>query len=116
MFSDVKFQLIPADAQMLALVRYETDYGIFNHDADNYPLSLALVRFHWSEDTVSTSRLQSLMQRFADYGVGSKFCISWSDFLKMPRHECELMLEISSKRAAEAEKAAENELNALPPT
>jgi len=73
------------DIKLLLLHRYETKYKIYNHDAsDDSQNPLALVRMHWSEDTISTSRTSERDQQFIDLEVHRWTGMSLKEFLDFP--------------------------------
>ena len=77
------------------LHRYETDYGIYNHDADRNPYSLALVAMHPAENPMPGCKLYERMRRFAKSKVGDVFHISFTDFIQLPTHMVLEMFQIA---------------------
>jgi hypothetical protein len=83
------------DLQILLRERYEKAYGIYGHqDANDH---FALVRHHWSEDTIIASRLRERMTAFVEKQVGRHFNISFTEFLEQPSYVCDLQLEVLDK-------------------
>ncbi len=102
------------DAQLMLAEKYETVYGIFNHSDDiNRPL--AVVALHPAENMASGSRLYERMAAFSDYNVGTRFNISFLDFMSCPRDVCDEMVRLSvkyQKKSLEIESDIEQQLNA----
>lgn len=85
------------------LHKYETTFGIHNHDKDSATgedalRPLALVEMHWAENTDLDGRLYERMQQYMDRDVFKYFGESWSSFLNLPTHECMRMLEMCAKK------------------
>lgn len=77
---------------MLLLDRYETTYGIYNHeDAGAHPFAPILM--HWNQDTVTGGGLHERMKEFVMLDIGKSFNISFPEFLEQPTYVCELMLQ-----------------------
>lgn len=80
------------DLQILLRERYERAHGIYDHqDANDH---FALVRHHWSEDTIIASRLRERMAAFVEKQVGRHFNISFPEFLEQPSYVCDMQLEV----------------------
>lgn len=94
------------DVQILLRERYEQAYGIYDHLAVKAAATadasrddhFALVRHHWSEDSVVASRLRERMEAFITMRVGHNFHISFMEFIELPTYVCDLMLEVLDKR------------------
>lgn len=93
---------------MYLLHRYETDYGIYNHDADKNPDSMALVRMHPAEDTYTGGRLAERTRQFAEREVAKFFNISLIEFLDLPSFYCLDLLRVSREMQAKAARHANN--------
>lgn len=91
-------RFVSTDVQILLRERYEQAHGIYHHQGakDDH---FALVRHHWCEDSISSSRLRERMEAFLDLGVGKHFNMSWNEFIDQPTYVCDLQLEILEKRA-----------------
>ena len=93
-------------AQILLLDRYETIYGIYNHDHEDPARPWALVAMHEAEDVVSGSQLHERMEQFVEKEVHKWFGISWLEFIEQPTDACIKMLEISARHQAVGDKTA----------
>lgn len=105
------------DAREVLVGFYETEFGIFDHynaeNAANHPI--ASVELHAAEEYREESARYVMMTAFAEKKIGAHFNISWFDFIKQPREECRMMMDVSDRKndkdaklqqeaAAEAEK------------
>lgn len=76
---------------MLLLDRYETTYGIYNHeDVGAHPFAAILM--HWNQDVIIEGGLHERMKEFVSLEVGKAFNISFAEFIDQPTYVCELML------------------------
>lgn len=91
--------LVSSDVQLLMIHRYETDYGIYNHDRDRDPYSMALVALHPAENSVEHSRLYERMRRFAKSKVKELFGLNFQEFIQQPRHVVLEMFRIAESAA-----------------
>ena len=94
----VPLKLCSTDSRLWLLQHYETTYGIFDHDNDPEPESMALVRMHSAEDPITGFGLRERMRQFEERNVYSVFGVSWSEFKELPTYECMLLLEFAEKR------------------
>lgn len=83
----VKRALNSVEAQQWALDRYETAYGIFDHNrtrrvGDEY----ALVRFHPEEDISIGDVLYERLKEYKEYNVKDHTGLSFKELLEFPRH------------------------------
>ncbi len=83
----VKRPLGSVEAQQWALDRYETAYGIFDHNkpsitGDEY----ALVRYHPSEDTSIGDILYERLHEYKECCVQDHTGLSFKELLELPRH------------------------------
>ena len=103
-------RLTSVETQIVLRERYETAHSIYNHtDANDH---FALVRHHWSEDTIVASRLRERMESFKELRIGKYFDISFPEFLKQPTYMCDLMIEVI-KEAPEENKELHDLLNEM---
>ncbi len=85
------------DVQILLREAYEQAFGIYDHrNATND--HFALVRQHWSEDAIGSSRLRERIEAFLDNKVGQQLHMSFNEFISQPTYLCDLQLEILSSR------------------
>ena len=109
-----KAQKMPAmDVRLLMLHRYETDWGIFNHDlADDEVDPLALIRMHPKEDAYTGSHLAERIRQYHERHVWDITREPLSAFLKYPRHMVMDILEYADQELRKRTKVMENEANA----
>lgn len=94
------------DARILMLHRYETDFGIFDHDHCSEINTMPLLRLHDCENSILHSLRRETMDKFAEKGIATKFGLSWTEFIKLPNWEIEMMFEAASKAEDEEAKIA----------
>jgi hypothetical protein len=102
---------------MLMRERYETVYGIHNHDAEvsngNPYRPLALVAMHECEDSSTGSVLYERIELFAIREVPKYFGLSLKEFLEFPTDYCLHILEVCMRRQTKDSNAAQQALNNL---
>jgi hypothetical protein len=77
------------DLKLMMLHNYETKFGIYDHDkSDDTRDPLALVRMHWGEDTISTSRLSERDKQFIDLEIHRYTGLNLVQFLELPTWRC----------------------------
>lgn len=91
-------------AELLLRERYETHYGIFNHDnpaaAKMRPLALAAL--HPKEDSFHYSMRHRLYWRFRDYEMAKHWGLSFKEFLELPWETTQALFAIEQRRAQQA--------------
>lgn len=85
---------------------YETQYGIFNHDAPNVAKEapLALVAMHRKEDAYSYSMERHYLWRFRLHKIPEKWGLSLNQWLELPIFIAEDLLNIETAIAVEEMK------------
>lgn len=80
---------------------YETQYGIFNHDAPGAAKAapLALVAMHRKEDAYSYSMERHYLWKFRQYKLNEKWGLSLNDWLSLPFFMACDLLEIEQRIA-----------------
>ena len=73
-------------ATMLALEAYDETYGIYDYSVDDPTMPLALVAMHPKEDCVSNGRLEKTIKAFRRSRVYKHYGLSLNEFLQLPRH------------------------------
>lgn len=88
-------------AELLLRERYETYYGIFNHDDESAGKlrPLALAALHPKEDSFRYSLRHRLMWRFRDYEIGKHWNLSYKEFMELPWEETQAIFQIEQRRA-----------------
>lgn len=102
-----------SDTALLLLDRYDTTYGIYNHDRPDPDRPLALVAMHTAENASVGSTLYERIDQFADLQVPKHFGLSLTEFFDFPTDICNKILEVSSARKKREEAAAEQALSQL---
>jgi hypothetical protein len=86
------------DTRQLLLHRYETDFGIYNHDISDFEKNpLALIRMHSREDSYTGSHLAERIRQYHDRQVWDVTHDPLHVFLNYPRHMVLDILEIADK-------------------
>lgn len=85
------------DVALLLLDRYETAYGIHNHDNDDPSRPLAVIAMHRCEDPSEGCLLYERIEQFAELKVGKYFNISFPDFMDLPSDICKKILETANR-------------------
>jgi hypothetical protein len=107
-------KMCTTDARLLLLHRYETDYGIYNHDLSDFDSNpMALIRMHPREDSYTGSHLAERIRQYHERHVFDVIHEPLSVFLSYPRHMVMDILEYADKVMRDKTKALANEGNAL---
>lgn len=93
---------------MLLLEIYEEVYGIHKHDDPQQPLSL--IAHHFTEDYKEISLEYKILYDFSQYKIGKHFNISLVEYLSLPCHMQENMIDIVIKQHSK-ELEVEEELS-----
>lgn len=97
-----------SQAQQILAMAYNTQFGIFNHIAqealDTNPAvdpkikrPLALIAAHPAEEYRSHSLLERLIEIFPNKKIGQHFNISFTDFMECPPEVVEKMIAVCDK-------------------
>lgn len=92
------------DTAIVLRERYETKYGLYNHDTSDPDRPLALLGLHWGEDNSEGSVLYERIEQYEEREVWQRFGLSLSDFLELPSDVCRCVMEIAGKRLKEKAK------------
>jgi hypothetical protein len=85
-----------SDARVVLREAYEQTYHIYDHDrVESSPL--AIVAMHPSENPFQDSLLAERMKDFARKKIGKWFNMSFTEFIRQPRADVEMMLEVASE-------------------
>lgn len=95
---DVAPVLCSTDTRLLLTDRYETTYGICNHDQADPTRPLLLIAMHPAEDTCTGSVLYERLEQFADLCITKHFGLSLTEFLELPTDVCSEIMRIAAKR------------------
>lgn len=85
--SNTLVKLKPTDARIYMLRKYETKFGIFNHDAGRDPNALPELRMHWEENRKVNSRMKARRDAYVKSKVNKWFGYTFSEFLSLTRQE-----------------------------
>ena len=87
-----------SDIQLWLRYRYETDYGVYNHELPPVPdQGLDLFLAHPMEDTYKHGPLYDRIVKFHERRVHQRFGITFTELLSMPREAVVHILEICGK-------------------
>jgi hypothetical protein len=102
------------DTRQLLLHRYETDFGIYNHDISDFEKNpLALIRMHSREDSYTGSQLAERIRQYHDRHVWEVTHDPLHVFLNYPRHMVLDILELADKALRDKTAALVKEGKAL---
>lgn len=93
--------------------RYDTAYGIYNHNTPQSDRPLALVGMHPSEDATTGSTLYERMALFEERQVFKRWGISLTEFFELPSDMCSYILEICAIRQTTEGGIVQNALRDL---
>jgi hypothetical protein len=85
----------PTVAEILALSAYQTEYGIYNHQAPDHTRPLALVAMHPKEDVLEGGPLFSHIRRYHQHQIQQHFRLSLVEFLELPPYLVDLLYDIT---------------------
>lgn len=108
--------LVSSDTALLLRDRYETTYGIYNHDAPDPTRQLALVGMHPKEDATRHSALHERVREFGKREVFKHYGINLRDFLELPTDVCMMIFETAAELAKDTSKMADEILKDMQPT
>jgi len=100
--SVVKRKFRSVETQQWMLHRYETDYGIYNHDQADPTKYYSLVAFHETEDLSIGDLLYERLEQYMEAGVKQYTGLSFNEFMDYPRHMVLRILERCRQRQAKA--------------
>jgi hypothetical protein len=101
------------DVQLLLRDRYETTYGIYNHDVPANDRQLALVGMHLKEDTYRHSLLHERIRMFGVNEVHKHYGLNLKEFLELPTDVCSLILEECAKLRGQSNKQTDDIVSRL---
>ncbi|BDD79880.1 hypothetical protein [Burkholderia phage FLC9] len=105
-------KIVATDVRLLLLHRYETDFGIFNHDlADDELDPLALIRMHPREDAYTGSFLAERLRQYNTRHVYEVTKMPFDRFLELPRHMVMDILEYADQELRTRTKIMQDEAN-----
>ena len=93
---------------MLLRDRYDTAYGICNHDLVDNERPLSLVGQHPKEENLLGSLLYERFDQFVEYDVFKYTGLSWDRFMEHEHHMCERILEKCLKKKNARDKDLSN--------
>lgn len=86
------------------LHRYETDYGIYDHDNDSPDNYYSLVAYHPTEDIAFGDLLYERLDQYMEARVKYYTGLSFDEFMDQPRHMVQRILDRCRTRAAKEPK------------
>jgi hypothetical protein len=111
-----KQPLRPTDAAIVLRERYETKFGIYNHDNPDPNRPLAVIAQHWAEDASEGSALYERIEQFEEREIYQRFGLSLTAFMTLPSDICKKVMEIAGKRLkqkADMTSTVKNDLDRL---
>mgnify|MGYP000137228693 FL=1 len=96
---------------LYGIERYETEYGIFDHDKTDD--SLAVMLMHEAENPLAFSMTTRRMVEYFDKEIEKFYGLSYTDWLRLPRNVLEESIRLVDKRQAELNRIRENDLRRL---
>jgi len=105
--------LVSPDVALLMRDRYETTYGIYNHDAPMAGRELALVGMHPKEDVTTTSLLRERIREFGKREVFKHTGVSLTEFMEFPPDVCQMIFETAAEMAKDTGKMAQEVLDEM---
>lgn len=91
---------------------YETTYELTDLDNDLEPL--AIIKFNEVKEGLwELGPRATLMREFSIYNVKEHFGLSWLEFITLPRHECNFMIDHLRKEEARIRAMAKTTENNL---
>lgn len=98
-------KICTTDARLLLMHRYETDFGIYNHDMnDDVRDPLALIRMHSKEDAYTGSYMAERIRQYHQRHVYDVTHMSFDAFLQLPRHMVMDILEYADQQLRDKTK------------
>lgn len=96
-FSDTAPMMRPVTAELATRTLYDEVYGICEHRNPLLNDPLSLVGYHPKEDLYEGSTLAMLCRDFYRYGLASDFGMSLMEFLELPMHVADDLIDIAKE-------------------
>ncbi len=96
-------------ARLVLMDRYESMFGIFDHERLGRSKPLSVVAMHPKEDATSYSKLYRTFFRYRQHRINEKFGLDIHEFLSLPHEFVELMFKVSTEET----KAQDPQLDQL---
>lgn len=93
----------PTVAEQITLACYQTEYGIFDHEAPHSNRPLAMVAMHDKEDVIEGGQLFSHIRKYHSHRVYKLFGINLIEFLELPPYVVELLYDMAAAEAVRTE-------------
>ena len=91
---------------------YETTYELTDLDNDLEPLAI-IKQNEAKEGLWELGTRARYMREFHIYQVSTHFGLSWLEFIKLPRHHCDFMIDMLRKEEARIRAMTQNAENSL---
>lgn len=95
------------------LEEYHKSFGIANHDSFGDSRPLSMVAYFAYEDPVIGSAFEQRAEEFANLELGRIWNMSFDEFLGLPHHICDLLVEKAIPRRKKEESDADSVLSDL---
>lgn len=106
-------QLDGYSASIVTLEAYDETYGIADYSYDDPRNPMALIAMHPKEDYLTNGRMERTIKSYAKYRVLKHYGISLLEFLDLPRHISQVIMDDCLEREKSEGKKAEELLNGL---
>ncbi len=100
-------------SSILTLEAYDETYGIANYEYDDPRSPFPLVAMHPKEDYVSGSRMEKKIRAFRKHKIHKHYALSLTEFMDLPRHIAEFIMEDCLKAEEDDSKKAQTLLDGL---
>lgn len=100
-------------SSILTLEAYDETYGIANYEFDDPRAPFALVAMHRKEDYVSGSRMEKKIRAFRQHKIHKHYALSLTEFMELPRHLAEFIMEDCMKAEESDSRKAQELLDGL---
>lgn len=100
-------------SSILTLEAYDETYGIANYEYDDPRSPFALVAMHPKEDYVTGNRTEKKIRAFRRHKIHKHYALSLTEFMELPRHIAEFIMEDCMKAEEADSKKAQELLDGL---
>lgn len=102
------------EAKLWMQMRYETAFGIYDHNAPDDPqVPWPLMAVSIKEDLSRVDLLKLRLDQHAEYKVFEIFGLSFDTFIQLPRRDLLMVLESAKKHAAMANRVGNDMFSKL---
>lgn len=113
MVQKVSQKLGSTDTALVMLEKYETVYGLHNHDAPDPNRPLAMLAINAAEDASTGSSLYERIDQFEERKIFQRFGVALDKFLELPSDICMRLMEVAKAKQDKEGQMASNVLASL---